>query len=67
MEINIKSDTFKDVLDHFVGGLPEYNDALVLFSGVQINGVDLYSFITDPTEKEYQALFGLRNFGNGEG
>lgn len=56
MEINIKSDSFKHVLDHFVGGLPEYDDALVLFKGVQVNGVDLYSFITDPTEKEYNAL-----------
>ena len=54
--INIKNDTFKHVLDYFMGGLPEYDDALVLFKGVQINGVDLYSFITDPTEKEYSAL-----------
>ena len=54
--INIKSGTFKDVLDYFMGGLPEYDDALVLFKGVQINGVDLYSFITDPSEKEYNAL-----------
>ena len=52
----IKNDTFKHVLDHFMGGLPEYDDALVLFKGVQINGVDLYSFITDPTEKECNAL-----------
>ena len=52
----IKSDSFKHVLDHFMGGLPEYDDALVLFKGVQINGVDLYSFITNPTEKEYNTL-----------
>ena len=54
--INIKNDSFKHVLDHFVGGLPEYDDALVLFKGVQVNGVDLYSFIENPTEKEYNAL-----------
>ena len=62
MKTNIKSDTFKDVLDHFVGGLPEYDDALVLFKGVQVNGVDLYSFITDPTEKEYNALIEYLDF-----
>ena len=59
--INIKSDSFKHVLDYFMGGLPEYDDALVLFKGVQINGVDLYSFITDPTEKEYNALIEYLN------
>lgn len=56
MEINIKNDTFKDVLDRFIGGLPEYEDELLLFRGVKINGVDLYSFITAPTEHQYNAL-----------